>query len=56
LPILLLLIASMAAMAGLSGCGSNSGLFAQAQRSYSMTVTISSGSLSHTSNITLIVE
>jgi hypothetical protein len=56
LPILLLLIASMAAMAGLSGCGGNSGLFAQAQRSYPMTVTVSSGSLSHTSNITLIVE
>jgi hypothetical protein len=56
LPILLLLIASMAAMAGLSGCGGNSGLFAQAQRSYSMTVTVSSGSLSHTSTITLTVE
>ena len=38
------------------GCGSNNGLFAQAQRSYPMTVTVSSGSLSHTSTITLTVE
>jgi hypothetical protein len=56
LPILLLLVAGMAAMAGLSGCGSNTGFFAQAQRSYPMTVTVSSGSLSHTSTITLTVE
>jgi hypothetical protein len=38
------------------GCGSNSGFFAQAQRSYSMTVSVSSGSLSHASTITLTVE
>jgi hypothetical protein len=38
------------------GCGGNSGFFAQAQRSYTMTVTVSSGSLSHTSTITLTVE
>jgi hypothetical protein len=56
LPILLLLAASLAAMSGLSGCGSNTGFFAQAQRSYPMTVTVSSGSLSHTSTLTLTVE
>ena len=56
LMVLLLLGGGMAAMTGLSGCGSNTGFFAQAQRSYPMTVTVSSGSLSHTSTITLTVE
>jgi len=54
--VLLLLGGGMAAMTGLSGCGSNTGFFAQAQRSYPMTVTVASGSLSHTSTITLTVE
>ena len=56
LMVLLLLGGGMAAMTGLSGCGSNTGFFAQAQRSYPMTVTVASGSLSHTSTITLTVE
>jgi hypothetical protein len=56
LAVVLLAGAGMAAMTGLSGCGSNTGFFAQAQRSYPMTVTVSSGSLSHTSTITLTVE
>jgi hypothetical protein len=56
LTVLLLLGVGMAAMAGLSGCGSNNGFFAQAQRSYTVIVTVSSGSLSHTSTITLTVE
>jgi hypothetical protein len=54
---LLLAGAGMAAMAGLSGCGSNNGFFAQTQQSYSVTVIVSSGSLSHnTTSVTLVVE
>jgi len=56
LAIVLLAGAGMAAIAGISGCGSTSGFFAQPQRSYTMTVTVASGSLSHTSTITLTVE
>jgi hypothetical protein len=57
LTVLLLLGAGMAAMAGLSGCGSNNGFFAQSQQNYNVTVTVTSGSLSHnTTSVTLIVE
>jgi hypothetical protein len=56
LPILLLLVASLAAMAGMSGCGSTVGYFGQAQKTYTVGVTGTSGTLSHTSNVTLIVE
>jgi polygalacturonase/sugar lactone lactonase YvrE len=56
LPILLLLLAGIAAAAGLSGCGSNSGYFGQAPQNYSVTVTATAGALSHTSNVTLTVE
>jgi hypothetical protein len=54
--LLLLLIAGAAAMAGVSGCGSNTGFFSQAQKSYTVTVTATSGTLSRTSNVTLTVE
>jgi hypothetical protein len=56
LTVLLLLGGGLAAMAGLSGCGTTTGFFAQTQQSYSITVTVASGSLSHTSTITLTVE
>jgi len=56
LPVLLLLIAGMAAMAGMSGCNSTIGFFGQAQQSYTVGVTGTSGTLSHTSNVTLTVE
>jgi hypothetical protein len=56
LPVLLFLIMSMAAISGLIGCGSTIGFFGQAQHSYTVTVTGTSGSLSHTSTITLTVE
>jgi hypothetical protein len=54
--VLLLLIAGMAAVAGLSGCGSSTGFFVQAQKSYTVTVTVSYGSLSHITTGTLTVE
>jgi ABC-type transporter Mla subunit MlaD len=54
--VVLLLSAGAAAMAGLSGCVSNTGFFAQSQQSYTVNVTGASGTLSHTSNVTLTVE
>jgi len=56
LTVVLLLIAGMAAMIGMSGCGSTIGFFGQAQQSYTVGVTGTSGTLSHTSNVTLTVE
>jgi hypothetical protein len=46
----------MAAMAGLSGCGSPSVTFTQQAESYPLTVTVSAGALSHSIPITLLVE
>jgi hypothetical protein len=54
--VLLLLVASMAATAGLSGCGSPSVFFSQQTETYPATVTVSAGSLSHSMPITLVVE
>jgi hypothetical protein len=54
---LLLLTAGMTAAFGISGCGgSASGNFAQAQQNYAVTVTGTSGALSHSTTVTLIVE
>ena len=54
--VLLLAIAGMAAMAGLSGCGSVSGSIAQTPQTYTVTVTGTSGALSHSTTFTLTVE
>jgi hypothetical protein len=54
--LLLLLAASIAAIAGLSGCGSSNGFFAQQQQTYTVTVTATSGTLSHSTTVTLTVE
>ena len=56
LSVLLLTAASLAAIAGVSGCGSSSGFFVQAQKTYAVTVTVTSGSLSQSTTVTLIVE
>jgi hypothetical protein len=54
--ILLLLVAGASAMAGLSGCGATSGFFGQPTQTYTMTVTATSGTLSHATTITLTLE
>jgi hypothetical protein len=56
LSVLLLLIAGMAAMAGLIGCSSASGFYGQHQTSYTLTVTATSGALSHSTTVVLTVE
>ena len=54
---MLLLLAATCVTLGLSGCASsNSGYFGQQEVNYTMTVTATSGSLSHTTTITLTVE
>jgi len=52
----LLLLAGIAAMAGVSGCGSASGFFSQQQKTNTVTVTATAGALSHSTTVTLTVE
>ncbi len=54
--LLLLAVAGVGAMAALSGCGSTSGLFADQARTYTVTVTATSGRLSHATSLTLTVK
>jgi hypothetical protein len=57
LSVLSLLIVGIAATAGLSGCGSNNnGYFAQQPEDIPITVTVSAGTLSHSTPITLSVQ
>jgi ABC-type transporter Mla subunit MlaD len=53
---LLLAAAGMAAMAGLSGCGAVGGSLGQTAQTYTVTVTGTSGALSHSTTIALTVE
>jgi hypothetical protein len=50
------MIAGLTAMATLNGCGSVNGFFGQQQKTYIVTVTATSGSLSRSVNLTLTVE
>jgi sugar lactone lactonase YvrE len=54
--LLLLLAAGVSALAGLTGCGAGIGFFGQAQKTYTVTVTGTSGTLSHSTSVTLTVE
>ena len=57
LPLFVLLIAGLAATAGLSGCSSlKSGYFGQLSTTYTITVTGTSGTLVHSTSVTLIVQ
>jgi hypothetical protein len=56
LAVLLVLAAGVAVTAGLSGCGTQNGFNGQAQQQYTITVTVTTGSLSHATNLTLTVQ
>lgn len=54
--LLLLLMAGAAGIAGLTGCGSSTGYFAQPQQTYNVIVTATSGALTHSTTVTLTVQ
>lgn len=57
-PLLLLLCLAVSgvAVAGFSGCSARNGFFGQPATTYDITVTVTAGSLSHSTNLTLKVE
>jgi sugar lactone lactonase YvrE len=54
--LLLLLTAGAASVTGMMGCGSANGFLGQQQKAYTVTVTVTTGTLSHSTNLTLTVE
>jgi hypothetical protein len=54
--LLLLLAVGIATMAGMSGCGAKSGFFVQSQKTYTVLMTATSGTLSHSTTVTLTVK
>jgi hypothetical protein len=57
LPLFLLVPAlSLAAMAGITGCGTNTGFFSHSRQNYTITVTGSAGALSRSTTVQLIVK
>jgi hypothetical protein len=54
--LLLWAVAGVGAMAALGGCGATSGLFADQAKTYTVTVTATSGTLSHATSLTLTVK
>jgi len=54
--LLVLLMAGLAASLGLTGCGASNGFFAQTQKSYDVTMTLTAGSVTRTTNITLTIQ
>jgi hypothetical protein len=53
---LLFMTIGIAALLGMSGCGSTSGFFGQQPQTYNVTITATSGSLSHSITLNLTVE
>jgi hypothetical protein len=51
-----LIVFSLAATFALTGCGVNNGYFAQQPQNYSITVTATSGSIAHSTVVTLNVQ
>jgi hypothetical protein len=49
-------LGGLAGMATLSGCGNGNGFPVQASRSYSLSVTATSGTLTHAMSVALTVE
>ena len=56
LSLLLVVAAAIAALATLSGCSSRNGFFGQPQQTYTLTVTATTGTLSHSTDVTLTVQ
>ncbi len=56
LSLLLWIIVGSAALATLNGCGSSNGFFGQPRQTYIITVTATSGTVTHSTNLTLTVE
>jgi hypothetical protein len=56
LSLLFVASAGVAALATLSGCGANNGFFGQPQQSYTITVTATTGTLTHATQVTLTVQ
>jgi hypothetical protein len=54
--VLLFLVAGAVAMTGLSGCVSGNGYFAQPQKIYNVTATVTAGTLSRSTNVSLTVQ
>lgn len=54
--LLLILASGAAAITAISGCGSENGFFGQTQKTYIVTVTVTTGLLSHSTDVTLIVQ
>ena len=52
----ILLVAGLAAVAGLTGCGATNGFFGQGPQTYTVTETVTTGTVSHSSTVTLTIQ